>query len=270
MQWEVPGMATISQLYFEMLGIKPDERTTDRMIEKANFIYKHGLRVADFGTRRRFSVDTHDQLVGIMKDVAGPFFLGTSNLMLAMKYDVEPIGTQAHELYMLYAAAYGVEKANPMILEMWEKDYKGRFLTALTDTYTTDVFFKQMTAEQAKRWQGLRQDSGDPLVYLEKAIAFYEMHGIDPKKKRIVFSDSLDVHKALEIRDAAKGRIECVFGIGTNLTNDVGAKPLNIVIKLDALSDRVGGSCVKLSDTPGKSTGDRDTVYKYKSILKLQ
>ena len=270
MQWEVPAMAVISQLYFEMLGIKPDEKSIDRMIEKANFIYKHGLHVADFGTRRRFSVDIHDQLVGIMKDIAGPHFMGTSNLMLAMKHDVKPIGTQAHEMYMLYAAVHGVENANQTMMKTWEQDYNGKFLTALTDTYTSDVFFKQMTAQQARHWQGLRQDSGDPLVYLEKAIAFYEMHDIDPKKKRIVFSDSLDVNKALQIRDAAKGRIECVFGIGTNLTNDVGATPLNIVIKLDALLDRIGGCCVKLSDTPGKSTGDHNMVKKYKSILKLQ
>lgn len=273
MQWEVPAMAIISQLYFDMLGIKPDERAIDRMIVKANFIYKHGLHVADFGTRRRFSFDIHDQLVGVMKDIAGPNFLGTSNLKLAMKYDVKPIGTQAHEMYMLYAAIYGVNNANSKMIEHWEQDYNGKFLTALTDTYTSDIFFKQMTAQQARFWQGLRQDSGDPLVYLEKAIAFYEIHGINPKNKRIVFSDSLDVNKALQIRDAAKGRIECVFGIGTNLTNDVGAQPLNIVIKLDAVQKSGSAdiyNTVKLSDTPGKSTGDPKTVVEYKSILNIK
>ena len=272
MPWEVPMMATVSELYFDMMGIKPDERAIDRMIEKANFIYKHGLFVSDFGTRRRFSFDIQDQLVGIMKDIAGHFFIGTSNMYLAMKHGVSPIGTQAHEWYMANGCMCGVENANSVSLREWECDYNGKFLIALTDTYTSDVFFRDMTPQQARLWQGLRQDSGDPLLFLEKAIGFYKSMGINPKSKKIVFSDSLDLSKALEIRDYAADRIQCVFGIGTNLTNDVGANPLNIVIKLDGMRDDELKlvRAVKLSDSPGKHTGDPAAVAEAKSKLKIQ
>ena len=198
-------------------------------------------------------------------------FIGTSNPHFANIYGTKMVGTQAHELYMVIGVLYGYPSANRIALEKWVDVYQGDLGVALTDTFTTDAFFPSFTTKFAKLFDGIRQDSGDPIEFAKKAIAHYEKLRIDPKTKTIVFSDGLNKETVKKINHFCKGKVKASFGIGTNLTNDVGVKPLNMVIKLTAVS--VGGEwlpTVKLSDNPGKHTGTEEAVSFCKRTLKLK
>jgi nicotinate phosphoribosyltransferase len=196
----------------------------------------------------------------VVEELAGfaPHFVGTSNVWLAREFKVKPIGTMAHEWFMGLSVLEGLRHANRHALHAWLKVYQGSLGIALTDTYGTDVFFKDFDALLSRQFDGVRQDSGDPLEFVEKALAHYQRLRIPADSKTIIFSDALDVDRAIEIRRTCGDRMHTSFGIGTHLTNDfAGAKALNMVIKLWSVN---GMPVVKLSDAPGKEQGERDAV----------
>ncbi|HLP73626.1 MAG TPA: nicotinate phosphoribosyltransferase [Bacteroidales bacterium] len=269
--WEVPILALVSELYYIMSGDKPsgvEEKA------KAKATRMRGLKAeySDFGTRRRFSFDVHDQVIGTLKEHSGNYFKGTSNVFLAMKYDIFPIGTHPHEWFMFHGAQFGYRSANEKALDAWVDVYHGYLGTALSDTYTTDNFFASFSTLHAKLFDGIRQDSGDPLLFTDRAIEFYKSKRTDPATKTIVFSDALNMDRIDKIRKHVKGRIHDVYGIGTYLSNDTGIKPLNIVIKMTGAKLKQQDqyhNCVKLSDDPGKYVGDEEEIYMCRKILGL-
>lgn len=269
--WEVPLMAIISELYFKMMGIEPVE-VESKAILKANALKEIQADFSEFGTRRRFSFDVHDRVVKMLKENAGQYFKGTSNVYLAMKHDTTPIGTMPHEWFMYHGAMYGYRAANMKALEAWVEVFQGSLGITLTDTYTTDAFIESFSQKQAKLFDGVRWDSGDPLEFIDKVISFYEETRIDPQSKTLVFSDSLNLELVKKIKEYVNGRAHDTYGIGTFLTNDVGAKALNMVIKLTdvkATPKSKYHKAVKLSDTPGKNTGDPKEIELCKMTLEL-
>ncbi|NDV68751.1 hypothetical protein D0T66_07550 [Dysgonomonas sp. 25] len=173
-----------------------------------------------------------------------------------------------------HGALYGYRAATSLALDAWVKVYNGSLGITLTDTYTTDAFFSSFNLQQAKLFDGVRCDSGDPLTFADKAVRFYEQMRIDPTSKTIVFSDSLDVLRVKEIKSYVRNRIHDTYGIGTFFSNDVGAKPLNIVIKLSHVKadSREGGylEAIKLSDASGKHTGDIGEIAIAKQTLGIK
>lgn len=268
--WEVPLMSIVSELYFKMGNKEPDDKWKDRCISKARNLGANEVMTADFGSRRRFSFEVHDQMVQIMKNECSSF-VGTSNVHLAMKHGLKPIGTMAHEWIMFHAALFGYRLANRLALQAWSDEYRGDLGTALTDTFTTDVFFRDFDKVFANQFKGLRQDSGDPFEFLEKAVARYQELDVDPMSKTIVFSDSLNDDKAIALKKACEGRINAApAGIGTFLSNDCGHEPLNMVIKLTGVTYQGRSSpCVKLSDVAGKNTGDPEELKICKKVLNI-
>ena len=269
--WEVPLLALVSELFYIMTGEKPRE-AEDRAANKALRLKEMKAEFSDFGTRRRFSFDVHDMVIRTFKKNSGRFFKGTSNLYLAMKHDLTPVGTHPHEWFMFHASHYGYRSANTMALDAWVKVYHGDLGIALSDTFTSDNFFSSFSRLHAKLFDGIRQDSGDPLVFTDKALKYYTSNGIDPATKTLVFSDSLNTDLIQRIKKHVNGRIRDVYGIGTYLTNDVGVTPLNIVIKI--VASRLGSGdyyhpTIKLSDDTGKYTGDPDEIKLCKKILHL-
>jgi nicotinate phosphoribosyltransferase len=265
--WEVPLLAIISELYFEMTDQPPDEEWRYRARAKGDALRKAGARFADFGTRRRYSYEMQEnvlrQLVASAWRVSqGGVFIGTSNVYFAKLFDLTPIGTVAHEWFMAHAAMFGYRWATAKSLEAWANEFEGQLGIALSDTFTTPEFLRHFNAYFGKLFDGVRQDSGDPFEILEMVINHYQSLHINPLHKTIVFSDGLNATSASDLTKACRNRIQCSFGIGTNLTNDVGVKPLNMVIKLSdiILPDRTKIPTVKLSDSVGKYTGDPEEI----------
>jgi nicotinate phosphoribosyltransferase len=260
--WEVQLMAIISELYFKLTGQGPDN-FEPRAMAKAKEFATIKAEVSEFGTRRRFSAGVQDRIVAIMKEQSGNYMNGTSNLYLAMKHDLIPIGTHPHEWFMYHGAIFGYRVANAVALKNWVDVYGGNLGIALTDTYTSDNFFRSFNTMYTKLFDGLRWDSGDPIVFTDKVLKHYAAHRIDAKSKTIVYSDSLDMEKVKEIKQYVNGRTHDVYGIGTYLTNDVGVKPLNMVIKVFAARPQASEAfipTVKLSDTDGKHTGEAGEI----------
>jgi nicotinate phosphoribosyltransferase len=270
--YEVPLMATISELYFEMTD---QERYSDETLHNTNKSKAVSLAddidiyYSEFGTRRRYSFENQDRVVSDLKKYGKAHMLGTSNVYLAMKYDLMPSGTLAHEFYSAHGAMYGYKMANEMANEAWLKTYNGNLGTSLTDTFTTDVFFKSFNTKYAKLFDGIRQDSGDPIVFIEKAVTHYKKLRINPLHKYAMFSDNLkSIEQIRAIHDACKDRIIDRYGIGTWLSNDCGVKPLNMVIKLTACNfDGEWVPTIKLSDDPLKHTGDPKEVELCQRVL---
>lgn len=198
-------------------------------------------------------------------------FVGTSNCYIAYLRDIKMIGTFPHEWVMFHGAMYGYDQANYLALENWVNVYDGELGIALSDTYTSDVFFRNFSKKHARLFDGVRQDSGDPFQFINKCIDRYRELNVDPLTKTIVFSDSLDFKKAVDIFNCCKGRIKCSFGIGTNLTCDLeGIKPSNIVMKLVSCqmnSKQPVKKCIKLSDVEGKHIGDPEEVALAQMII---
>ena len=273
--WEVPLMALISELFFKMTGQEPTNRATREKnnIQKGQAFQTNNLILSEFGTRRRYSYEIQDEVVSDLKSCYGSnkFLKGTSNVHLAMKHGLNPHGTHAHEFFMFMGAQYGFKMSNTMGLKHWSDVFHGELGIALSDTLTTDVFFKSFDTKYAKLFDGVRHDSGDPFEFADKTVNHYKKLGIDPTLKQIVFSDSLNTNLCIEIHNHCKGKIRDSFGVGTHLTNDVGVKPLNMVIKLT--SAKILGEwvpTVKLSDNPGKHTGDKKTIELCKEILNIK
>lgn len=281
--WEVPLMAIISELYFEMTNKAYDfnnsgnrQTRLDNNIKKANLMKMNNLKVSDFGTRRRYSYENHKEVVGDLVSYAKGNLVGTSNVHFAHLYNINAHGTNAHEWYMIFAALYGYKLANKMATDAWSAVYGGKLGTVLTDTFTTDEFLKTFDTKQAKLYDGVRQDSGSPFEYADKVVAHYKSLGIDPSTKTIIFSDGLDVKIADSINVYCnKLGIRCSFGIGTNLTNDIfqdgSVKPLNIVIKAThVFYKNEWHNTVKLSDNLGKHTGNLEEIQLCKKILNIK
>jgi nicotinate phosphoribosyltransferase len=271
--WEVPLMALICELYYtvrESVRIS-DEQVVDTTRKKIEAYRKLGVTVAEFGTRRRYGYSVHGLVLQALKQYGEGSFIGTSNVHMAMRYQTKTIGTHAHEWFMFHAARYGFKMANAIGLEHWVSVYRGDLGIALADTYTSTVFFKQFDKMFSKLFDGVRQDSGDAIAFADQTIAHYNQLGIDPKTKTIIFSDSLNYDRVARIAGYCQGKIGISFGIGTNLTNDVGPEPLNIVIKMTAAhpQDDEWTEVVKLSDDPGKYTGNEDTIQLAKTILNI-
>ena len=264
--WETPILAIVSELYFREMRVVPDvEYMERRLIEKATLMREHGIVFSLFGMRRRFSFGVEDRITELLKLHSGSNFFGTSNVYLAYKHNLNPSGTHPHEWVQFHGSIYGYKMANYMAMENWINVYDGDLGTVLTDTFTTDVFLRNFSKKHAALFTSLRQDSGDPFAFTDKAIRRYEELRINPKLKYIVFSDSLDVEKALNIKNYCGDKIGASFGIGTNLTNDVGNEnvPLNIVMKLFRCKMTEKESwqhCIKLSDVDGKHTGSPDEI----------
>jgi nicotinate phosphoribosyltransferase len=269
--WEVPLMAMISELFFKMSGQKPRDIEAKARY-KAQELVKLNARFSDFGTRRRFSFKVHEQVVAILKKYAQNHMVGTSNVYLAMKNNLTPIGTHPHEWFMYHAAQFGYKFANHQALQAWAHVYQGALGIALTDTYTSENFFENFSLAHAKLFDGLRWDSGDPIEFAQKVLDFYKKNKIDASSKTIVFSDSLNLEKVARIRSFVNQKINDAYGIGTYFTNDVGVKPLNMVIKLTEASGSESSEfypTVKLSDVPGKNTGRESEIRLCKQVLKI-
>lgn len=269
--WEVPLLSLISELYYQSQNLTriPDEGVVQITKEKIEKYKALEVTVADFGTRRRHSYQVHDLVVKTLKAHGGTSFVGTSNVHLAMRHQTKPIGTHAHEWFMFHAAKYGFKMANTLALEHWVDVFRGDLGIALSDTFTTDEFFEQFDKKFAKLFDGVRHDSGDPVEFAQKTIDHYRSLGIDPLYKTIIFSDALNYDRVLRIANYCRGKIGMSFGIGTNLTNDVGVKPMNIVMKMvEALPEGEPWTpVVKLSDEKGKYTGNEQTISLAKSVL---
>jgi len=271
--WEVPLLSLISELFYKCNHAQriSDDDIRERTGEKMDLFQQLGVTVAEFGTRRRHSYQVHRVVMQTLMEYYNKCFVGTSNVHLAMMHNARIIGTHAHEWFMFHGARYGFKNANAFSLKNWVKVYQGDLGIALTDTYTTDVFFSQFNKKYAKLFDGVRHDSGDPIAFAQKTIQHYQSLSINPLYKTITFSDGLNPEKVQTITEACKDKIGISFGIGTNLTNDVGLTPMNIVMKLTsvAMPDMPWTPTVKLSDEHGKYTGDPRTIELAKEILNI-
>ena len=272
--WEVPLLATISELYYKYVGWEISMSKCDlnrRSREKALGLADIGIKFAEFGTRRRLSYDNQWEVLAKMLKYAEDACVGSSNVHMAMLNNQPPVGTQAHEWFMFHAAKYGYPMANRMALGRWVDVYDGSLGIALTDTFGTPNFFQSFGTLYAKLFDGIRQDSGDPIQFAMDAIRHYNMCGVDPTTKTAVFSDALDsLAKIQSIHDVCKGKIRDSYGIGTWLTNDVDAPTkLNIVMKMTGAKPKgmKWKPTVKLSDDVGKHTGEPQEVELCKCTL---
>ena len=281
---EVKVLAIISELYYEMAGqgarIESDlEEYYAASYEKARRLIEAGCVFSDFGTRRRASFEAQDTAIRAMKErgdtLAGPgHFSGTSNVYFAMKYDLTPIGTMAHELICAIAGMYGPQMANYLAMKVWSQTYRGALGTFLYDTYGWQAFSLNFSEDYANMFKGLRVDSGENSEQLDLIVAKYRSLGIDPRSKQVVFSNALNVDSAIELQRYADDKCQPSFGIGTHFTNDFpGIKPRNIVIKLIAvkITESWPFYCqtCKLSEDRGKYTGDPATVRRFLEALHL-
>ncbi|WP_324299958.1 nicotinate phosphoribosyltransferase [Galbibacter sp.] len=271
--WEVPLLSLISELFYKLTEQEgwSNEKIVANTLEKIKLYDELQVKFAEFGTRRRHSYRTHRVVMNTLSTYKADIFTGSSNVHMAMIHQVKPIGTHAHEWFMYHAAEYGFKMANSMSLEHWVDVFRGDLGVALSDTYTTDVFFRHFDTKFAKLFDGVRHDSGDPYKFTEKTIEHYNKHGINPLYKYIIFSDGLNPEKVEAITKACKGKIGLSFGIGTNLTNDVGLKPMNIVIKLTEVltSNKSWVPTVKISDEPNKHTGDPEMIDLAQKLLRI-
>lgn len=272
--WEVPLMASISELYFEMTQagtVDRDARISNNR-KKGQVLSSNKVTFADFGTRRRFSSNIHKELIHDLLSVENNTLVGTSNVHLARKFNIKPLGTLAHEWFMFHAVLHGYQMANSSGVDAWVSVYHGDLGIALTDTYTTDIFLNTFDTMHAKLFDGVRQDSGNPFKFVDKILTHYKKLRIDPTTKTVVFSDGLDIDKAVAIHRHCQGKIRDSYGIGTNLTNDLGVAPLNIVIKMAKCrmtSDKPWRKTIKLSDDKGKHTGDKQELESCLRIFNL-
>jgi len=274
MFFEVFVLAIVNELYFNALSndsvIEEGQRRLDAKVallhQYAEEQTQYGqdtppFIIADFGTRRRFSRRWQAHVVETLHKAEPKIVGGTSNVYLAKQLGMTPIGTMAHEFMQAFQALdVRLRDSQKAALEAWVHEYRGDLGIALTDVVGMDAFLRDFDLYFAKLFDGLRHDSGDPYIWGDKAIAHYEKLKIDPKTKILTFSDGLDLEKAWELHQYFKGRIRTSFGIGTNLTNDMGITPINIVLKLVECN---GQPVAKLSDSPGKTMINNDTYLAY-------
>lgn len=283
--WEIPALAIINELRSRaaMRGMGPFEldvlyaRAKARMWEKVERLKKHpGLRISDFGTRRRHSFLWQRWCVQALAEGIPGEFTGTSNVLLAMDNDMEAVGTNAHELPMVYAALArtdkGIRAANYRVLEDWNKLYGGNLLIVLPDTFGTAAFLED-APDWVADWTGFRPDSAPPIEGGERIISWWKEKRRDPKDKILIFSDGLDVETIIDTYKHFSGRVRMAFGWGTNLTNDFTdcaprkndqLRAISLVCKV---TEANGLPAVKLSDNPNKATGEPAEIERYVKLF---
>ncbi|MFT5005308.1 MAG: nicotinate phosphoribosyltransferase [Paracoccaceae bacterium] len=283
MMWEIPALAIIMELRGRkvLAEMGPFElqvlyaRALTRVWEKIERLkLVNPLSLADFGTRRRHSFLWQDTCVRAMIEGLGDKFTGTSNCLIAMKREVEAIGTNAHELPMVYSALAKnnteLAAAPYRVLQDWQKEHDGNLLIVLPDTYGTEGFL-QNAPDWLHDWTGIRIDSGDPATAAEMAIRWWKSVGQDPREKLLIFSDGLDVDKIEQLSAQFNNRVKVGFGWGTLLTNDFrglvkddALSPFSLVCKAVSAN---GNPTVKLSDNPNKAMGPKDEIERYKKVF---
>jgi nicotinate phosphoribosyltransferase len=260
--FEVPVLAIVSEVYYRNMVAEPDYAEGRRRLrEKARLINAVGdpsFHIADYGTRRRFSQRWHDEVVQTLQRETGRHFVGTSNVKLAMEHNLTPLGTMAHE-YLQACQAVGPRLRDSQVyaFNTWAREYRGDLGIALSDVCGMDAFLRDFDLFFCKLFDGVRHDSGDPFEWGEKLIAHYQRMRIDPRTKVMVFSDSLNVPLAIRLFDYFKSRSQTAFGIGTNLTNDLGYPRTQNVIKMTRCN---GQPVAKISDDASKAM-DYDPSY---------
>lgn len=271
MLFEIFVLAIVNEVHFRRLAT-PDTLAEGRHRLQAKIALlrefgargvrrEHPFEFFDFGVRRRFSAAWQEEVVATLAREVPEYFKGTSNVQLAMKHGLIPIGTMAHEyLQTFQATGVQLKRFQKAALETWVQEYRGDLGVALTDVVGMDAFLADFDLYFAKLFDGLRHDSGDPVAWGEKALAHYARLKVNPHTKRLVFSDGLDLPAALGLYGHFADRIQTGFGIGTHLTNDVGLAPLQIVMKLVSAN---GQPVAKLSDSPGKTICDDETFLAY-------
>lgn len=269
--YEVPVLAIINEEYFRDISGNKTVDPFPILDAKIQFAKDHaddGFKFADFGTRRRFSYAVQHKVVNALAYTLPDNFVGTSNVYLAYQLGLKPIGTMAHEYLQCHQAMqYRLADSQKMALENWAREYRGDLGIALTDTINMDAFLRDFDGYYAKLFDGCRHDSGDPYAWCRKLIEHYNKLGIDPMTKTAVFSDGLTIPKAIDIYKTFKGHIKMSFGIGTNLTNDVGYTPLQIVMKVVECN---GQPVAKLSENPEKQMCEDENFVTYlKSVFKV-
>ena len=283
MLWEIPALSTLMELRtraalrdmdrFELQVLYA--RAMTKLWEKVERLRQiEGLRLADFGTRRRHSFLWQDWCVQALREGLGPKFTGTSNCLIAYRREVEAIGTNAHELPMVYSALADsdaeLSQAPYQVLADWHEEHDGNLRIMLPDTYGTEGFLKN-APDWLASWTGIRIDSGDPATGAETAIRWWQSRGEDPRQKLVIFSDGLDVDKIEELHRRFVGRVKVSFGWGTMLTNDFrglvagdALAPFSLVCKAISANGR---PTVKLSDNPNKAMGPLDEIARYKRVF---
>ena len=261
--YEIPLLAIVSELYFRRTQPKPDfaegRRRLKAKIDVARAVDPQlGFRIGDYGTRRRFARDWQEEVLQTFKREMPQNFAGTSNVWFAMRNNLTPLGTMAHE-YMQACQALGprLRDSQTFAFDKWAQEYRGDLGIAVADTYGTDAFLRDFDMYFCKLFDGARHDSGDPFTWGERLIEHYRRNRVDPRTKTLIFSDQLSVPLAIQIARRFHGRAQTAFGIGTNLTNDLGYEPINIVIKMTECN---GQPVAKVSDSPGK-TISKDPGY---------
>lgn len=271
LMFEIFVLSIVNELYFRRIHSEEVLAEGERRLQAKLQLLKqyeqqqradeNPFLVSDFGTRRRYSLTWHRHIVEEFHRAAPDVFRGTSNVMLAKDLGITPIGTMAHEFLQAFQALdVRLRNFQKAALEAWVQEYRGDLGIALTDVVGMDAFLRDFDLYFAKLFDGLRHDSGDPYVWGDKAYAHYQKLKIDSKTKMLTFSDGLDLERAWNLHQYFKDRFKVSFGIGTNLTNDMGLKPLNIVLKLVECN---GQSVAKISDSPGKTMTDNDTFLAY-------
>ncbi|RKJ94666.1 nicotinate phosphoribosyltransferase [Alicycliphilus denitrificans] len=272
--FEIPVLAIVNEVYFRNTQKVPNfpegRRRLDAKIAQLQASGLERLKIADYGTRRRFSRAWHEEVLRVLCARLGTDgrdngdagqFAGTSNVLYAMKLGVTPLGTMAHE-YLQACQSLGPRLRDTQVFgfEMWAKEYRGDLGIALSDVYGMNAFLRDFDLYFCKLFDGARHDSGDPFAWGERLLQHYRDNRVDPLTKTLIFSDALTVPRIIELFQRFHGRCQLAFGIGTNLTNDLGCEPLQIVVKMTRCN---GQPVAKLSDAPGKNMCDDEKYLAY-------
>lgn len=271
MMFEIFVLALVNELYFRRIRTPEVLAEGERRLQAKVVLLKKyeqeqnpndpPFLVSDFGTRRRYSYAWQKHVITEFNQASPYIFRGTSNVLIAKELGITPIGTMAHEFLQAFQALdVRLRNFQKLALETWVQEYRGDLGIALTDVVGMDAFLRDFDLYFAKLFDGLRHDSGDPYEWGDKAYAHYKKLKVDSKSKMLTFSDGLNLEKAWNLHQYFKDRFQVSFGIGTNLTNDLGQTPLNIVLKLVECN---GQSVAKISDSPGKTMTDNDTFLAY-------
>ncbi len=264
--FEIPVLAIVNEVYFrneyKSLDWQEGIRRLDAkigLVQEASDL--QSFKVAEYGTRRRFSKAWHHEVLRGLKEKMGNHFVGTSNVLMAKEYNTTPLGTMGHE-YLQACQALGPRLRDSQVfaLEMWAKEYRGDLGIALSDVYGLNAFLRDFDMYFCKLFDGARHDSGDPFEWGERMIAHYQANRVDPKTKALVFSNNLNFQTAIDIARRFQGRCKVSFGIGTNLTNDLGVPALQVVMKMVRCN---GQPVAKVSDEPEKTMCDDPAYLSY-------